>query len=70
MFCFTISGLLDGNIHHVQRPHWEKCVSCRLDGHEYGPEQVSCHLPPNSHVTSAVTLKSTCGDKVGIGFPW
>lgn len=40
-FLFTISGLLDGDIHHVQGPHWEERVSLRLDGHEHGSEQVS-----------------------------
>lgn len=56
MFGFSIAGLLDGDIHHVQGPHWKKCISCGLDGHEYGSEQVSCHLLPNSPVISALTL--------------
>lgn len=69
-FVFTLSGLLDGNIHHVQGPHWKKRVSCRLDGHEHGSEQVSCHLLPNGRETPAVPLKNTGRDKVGTVSAW
>ena len=41
MFCFAVVGLPDGDVHHVQGPHWEERVPCGLGGHEHGPEQVS-----------------------------
>lgn len=44
VFCFAVVGLPDGDVHHVQGPHWEECVPCGLGGHEHGPEQVSA--PP------------------------
>lgn len=41
VFCFAVVGLSDGDVHHVQGPHWEERVPCGLGGHEHGPEQVS-----------------------------
>ena len=41
VFCFAVVGLPDGDVHHVQGPHWEERVPCGLGGHEHGPEQVS-----------------------------
>ena len=56
VFCFAVVGLPDGDVHHVQGPHWEECVPCGLGGHEHGPEQVSGPAsgpgPLSTHVTS------------------
>lgn len=57
----TFIGLLDGDIHHVQGPHWEECVSWGLDGHEHGPEPVRCPALPEHRlvVCSPFILKNT-----------
>lgn len=46
VFCFAVVGLSDGDIHHVQGPHWEeRCTPADWVGHEHGPEQVSGPAP-------------------------
>lgn len=56
VLCFTVVGLPDGDVHHVQGPHWEKRVPCGLDGHEHGSEQVSSpYLQRAWHLSTQVT---------------
>lgn len=50
---FVVLGLLDGNIHNVQRPHWKECLPFRLDGNEHGAEQVKWDWRISVHVPHA-----------------
>lgn len=59
LLCSVVLGLLDGNIHNVQRSHWKECLPFRLDGYEHGAEQVKRSWMTGAHVQCACE-KGTC----------